>query len=98
MIEEIDLKKMQSLVDAGALLVDCREDEEVAEGMIPGAKHVALSEIHEQKAEIPSDKDVVFYCRSGKRSMKACEIVEEWTDKNLYSVAGGYLAYQEENS
>jgi rhodanese-related sulfurtransferase len=98
MIEEINLEKMHELIDEGAVLIDCREDEEVEEGMIPGAIHVALSVLHESQDEIPTDKEVIFYCRSGKRSMKACEIAEEWTDQTLYSVAGGYLAYQEENS
>lgn len=98
MIKEINLDELQAHLESGAMLVDCREDDEVASGMIPAAKHIALSTLHERKSDIPSDQEIIFYCRSGKRSLKACEIAENWTKKTLYSLAGGYLAYQQENT
>lgn len=96
MTKEIDLEQMDVLLKNGALLVDCREDEEVEAGMIPGAEHMALSELDNFADKIPKDRETVFYCRSGKRSLAACEMASQWTEKQLYSLAGGYLRYQEE--
>ena len=95
MIEEINVDQMEKLVKEGAALIDCRETEEVEEGIIEGASHMALSDLDEKEAEFPKDKPVIFYCRSGRRSLAACEIAKAWTDKPLYSLAGGILNYKE---
>lgn len=97
-MKEIDLNTMNALVKQGNILVvDVREDEEVEAGMIPGAKHMPLSRFDEFKTELSAASDVIFYCRSGRRSLKACELAEPWNKNCLYSLAGGYLAYADEN-
>lgn len=96
MIREIDIPEMNKLVEAGALLVDVREQEEVDAGMIDGAEHWALSEFEAFETKVPKNKEIVFYCRSGRRSLKAAELAEKWTKQSLYSLSGGYLAYTAE--
>lgn len=96
MIEEINLEQLKE-ISTEAHLIDVREDDEVAGGMIPKAIHLALSKFPELKDQIPADKKIVFYCRSGKRSLKAAEIASHWVKVPLYSLSGGYLAYQENN-
>lgn len=97
MFKEITLDELEDLLSEGATLVDVREDDEVADGAIPGNVHMALSVFDSFKDDISKDKPTVFYCRSGRRSMKACEIASQWTEQQLYSLAGGYLAYAEAN-
>lgn len=97
MIEEIDVAEMDALVEQGAILVDVREQEEVDEGMIDGAVHMPLSEFENFAEDISKSKPTVFYCRSGRRSLKAAELASEWTDQPLYSLIGGYLAYSEQS-
>jgi rhodanese-related sulfurtransferase len=92
-IQEIDLSDLSTWEDRGALIVDVREADEVEEGMIPGATHQALSQFPEYQESMPKDKDIVFYCRSGKRSLKAAHLASHWTDKTVVSLTGGYLAY-----
>lgn len=94
MIKEIDLDEMKTLVGQGALLVDVREDDEVAAGAIPGHVHMPLSDFDQYRTQLPKDKAIVFYCRSGRRSLKTGEMALAWGHTNpLYSLRGGYLAY-----
>ena len=37
-------------------LIDVREDDEVAEGMIPGAIHIPLGQIPDRLSEIPQER------------------------------------------
>jgi rhodanese-related sulfurtransferase len=57
--------------DSAYVLVDVREDNEWANGRIPGAIHVPLSRFAQMLGKIPKDKQVIFYCQSGMRSKSA---------------------------
>jgi len=60
-------------MESGALLVDVREKDEVAEldFVAPKLKHIPLSEFEDRYAEIPTDVPVVIVCRDGQRSLRA---------------------------
>ena len=95
---QIELSELSQRLQEGALLIDVREEDEVALGMIEGAIHIALSSFPEAKENFRTDCPIVFYCRSGRRSEKACQIAMSWTDKPLYNLIGGYLNYELNNS
>ena len=46
-------------------VIDVREDEEVAQGMIPGAQHIALGTIPERVQELDQSKPYIIVCREG---------------------------------
>lgn len=73
LVKEICPTTTQSWVKNGALLVDVREKDEVAELAydVPNIINIPLSEFEERFNEIPLDKDVVVVCRSGARSLRA---------------------------
>ena len=76
------------------LLVDVREPNEVAVDAYPGAVLVPLSTFDPRDIPDPRGKEVVFACRSGKRSMTASLAAQAAGlayDKHL---AGGMLAWQ----
>ena len=54
-------------------LVDVRETEEVAGGMIPGAQHIALGSVPDRHDELDRTRPIVVVCRSGRRSAAAAE-------------------------
>jgi rhodanese-related sulfurtransferase len=60
----------QNLVKAGAILVDVRSVEEFAGGHIEGALNIPIDDLEARQGELPKDKDIVLYCRSGGRSTK----------------------------
>lgn len=74
-------------------LVDVREPEEVALGMIPGALHIPLGELPYRYGEIPPDQEVILVCRSGNRSGRACEYLQALGYGGVKNMAGGMLDY-----
>ncbi len=73
MVTEICPTKTQVLLKNGALLVDVREKDEVAQLAydVPNMMHIPLTQFEERFTEIPKDKNVVLVCRSGVRSLRA---------------------------
>ncbi len=95
MIKEIEIYELAGLLETGVDFIDVREDDEVADGMIPGARHLALSDLPEVASTLAQEKPTILYCRSGRRSMKAAELVDPYAKHPLYNLTGGYLAYLE---
>lgn len=78
-------------------LVDVREPEEHTEFNIGGI-FLPLGNIlsfHTDEIEQLKDKEVICYCRSGKRSMQACLMLETMGFTNTLNLEGGVLAWQE---
>ena len=82
------------MADGRYLLVDVREPNEVAVDAYPGAVVVPLSSFDPQGIPDPHGKQVVFACRSGKRSVTASLAAQAAGlpyDKHL---AGGMLGWK----
>ena len=56
-------------------VLDVRTPQEYAEGHVPGAVNVPQEQLASRLAEVPKDKDVVIYCRSGRRSALAADVL-----------------------
>jgi rhodanese-related sulfurtransferase len=63
----------QRLLREGALLVDVREPDEVAQVGFAGCDvvNIPLSQFEDRWAEVPRDRDVILACAVGVRSLKA---------------------------
>jgi rhodanese-related sulfurtransferase len=84
----------KGMADGRYLLVDVREPNEVAVEAYPGAVVVPLSSFDAHAIPDPQGKQVVFACRSGKRSVTAslaAQVKGLAYDKHL---AGGMLAWK----
>lgn len=92
-IENVDWAKAMEMNKAGAVFIDVRTPGEVAEGMVEGAVNIPLQEITHRLAEFPKDKDLLIYCRSGKRSMAASNFLVQNGYTRVFNVVGGFLAY-----
>ena len=75
-------------------IIDVREDEEVAQGMIPGAKHIVMYTIPDRLDEIPKDTEVILVCRSGNRSGRVYDFLEMQGYTKTYNMVGGMLAWE----
>ncbi|WP_033829712.1 rhodanese-like domain-containing protein [Bacillus andreraoultii] len=73
-------------------IIDVREAFEVAEGKIPGAKHIPLGELAFRKHELEKDKTYVVVCQSGNRSKAACGILEAF-GYHVEDMIGGMNAW-----
>lgn len=77
-------------------LIDVRpEDERKAEGHIEfDDLRIHVTEIFENLEKIPKDKTIIFYCRSGGRSLFATNALRETREfKRVLNLKGGILEY-----
>ena len=77
----------------GAVLIDVRTPAEVAEGTAPGSINIPLQEAEQRIAEFPKDKDLLIFCRSGKRSMAVSNFLIQNGYERVFNVVGGFLAF-----
>ncbi|TLS39041.1 rhodanese-like domain-containing protein [Pseudalkalibacillus caeni] len=94
-VKVITPKEVENLLDEGKTisLIDVREDEEVAEGTIPGAKHIRLGTIPERLEEINKNEEHIIVCRSGRRSEHACDYLQE-QGFNVRNMVGGMMKWE----
>lgn len=99
MIKGIDAETLDQWLKSGeAVLIDVRETDEFASGHIDGAENVPLSifPVKYDHSNYPKDKKLVFQCRSGGRSMNACQLtVQHLTEgeDEIYNLEGGITAW-----
>jgi rhodanese-related sulfurtransferase len=83
--------------DENSLLLDVRTDEEFSEGYIPNAKQLDIfkaQEFVEEVNNLDKSKNFYVYCRSGKRSAQACQILNQLGVENTYNLEGGFMEWQ----
>src|SRR5262249_20571444 len=75
------------------MLIDVREPGEYKCGFIAGAKNIPLSQLNRRLDELPKDKDLFLYCRSGMRSKSAARILRKNGYGRLTHLQGGILGW-----
>ncbi|WP_296810695.1 rhd_2599 family sulfurtransferase [Thiocapsa sp.] len=95
MINEIDSESLHGRIASGedVLLVDIRTPAEVAQGAIPDAMQLPMHLIPIRISELPKDRDVVLYCRSGARSYQACAYMMQQGYDRVLNLRGGIIAW-----
>ncbi|HID82478.1 MAG TPA: rhodanese-like domain-containing protein [Chromatiales bacterium] len=81
------------------VLLDVREDSELGQGKIAGAKHIPLRNVAKRATELEKDKDknIVAYCRIGNRSGVACNQLVKRGFEKVHNLKGGFTAWQSDN-
>ncbi|MEZ4606484.1 MAG: rhodanese-like domain-containing protein [Deinococcales bacterium] len=91
----IDIHEAKKRIEAGAILVDVREENEYQERHIPGSILIPLSVFADRFEELPKDKPLVMQCRSGARSGKATDFLLVRGYDNAVNMTGGIMAWAE---
>lgn len=96
-MKTITTDELQQRVESDEQLniIDVREAEEVAAGMIPGAKHIPLGEIDSRTDEFDAGEQYYIVCRSGARSGRASDFLNEQGIEAI-NVEGGMLSWKGE--
>jgi len=91
--QSIKAKEFYDWLSSGKdiFLIDVREPSEFKEGYLKGAVNIPLGQIEGGLQEIPKDKDVVVYCRTGKRSAEASKILVKNGYKKVFNLEGGIV-------
>jgi rhodanese-related sulfurtransferase len=76
------------------VLVDVREQNETAAERFPGAVHLPLSAFDPAAISAPNGCEVVFACRSGRRSVSASLAAQARGFAYASHLAGGILAWK----
>jgi rhodanese-related sulfurtransferase len=85
----------RGLTEGRILLVDVREPNEFAAERYPGAFFLPLSAFDPDAIPDPEGRQVVFACRSGKRSVTASLAAQEQGYDYKAHLAGGLIAWKE---
>jgi rhodanese-related sulfurtransferase len=84
----------KGLKDGRIVLVDVREPNETALERFPGAVLVPLSSFDPATIPAPPGSEIVFACRSGRRSVNASLAAQEQGFEYDAHLAGGILAWK----
>lgn len=95
LLVDLTPEQLAERLKAGTIrLIDVRTAEEVAQGTIPGAEHIPLDQFDPAKLGADDGREVVLYCRSGRRSAIAGEKLAAATGEPVEHLAGGILAWE----
>jgi rhodanese-related sulfurtransferase len=105
-MEPVDRNLLVKRVRSGEVTVlDVRPAEEYLAGHIPGAVSIPLEQLEERLAELPSDREIVAYCRgpycvmaldaadtlrrNGFEATRFEEGIADWRARGLHVAVGG---------
>src|SRR6266849_5860193 len=98
-VKEVTVTKTQERLAANpnALLIDVREDNEWQAEHAQGAEHLGKGIIERDiEATVPDKStELILYCGGGYRSALAAEVLQEMGYTNVWSMAGGWKAWQD---
>ena len=85
----------QHMSDEGAVVVDVRTDEEVAEGMIPNSIQIEFNsaEFNSKFEQLDKSSPILLYCASGGRSGKSMKMLKDMGFQTVYNLEGGIGAW-----
>ncbi len=94
---DITVDEALALSKEGALIIDVREPDELAELAydVKDVKNIPLGELESRLAEVPKDKQVIVVCKKGGRSSQAYEILKGKGFENVANMEGGMDAWSE---
>lgn len=94
MISQDTLLERQEKGDASLVVLDVRTPDEYVAGHVRGAVNIPHDQVAARLAEVPKDKDVVIYCRSGRRTGLAADVLAANGYTRIGHLEGDMLAWQ----
>jgi len=96
-IPQLSVKELKKRLDAGedVFILDVREPYEYQIANI-GGKLIPQNDVPQRLAEIDRDREIVVQCRSGARSQRIAEFLQQSGYPKVVNLAGGILAWSEE--
>lgn len=98
-MKEITVQELKDKKESGEdfFLLDVREGFEYMVSNLDGT-HISLGDLQARLGEIEDKKEseVIVMCRSGNRSGKAIDFLEQEGFSNIYNLKGGITAWSKE--
>lgn len=88
----------QNMVAKGYTLIDVRTPEEFKEGHIEGALNIDVKseEFVTEIENLTKSDTLLVYCRSGRRSLYAAQVMVSFGFQKIYDLEGGFLNWESE--
>ncbi|MFZ3059938.1 MAG: rhodanese-like domain-containing protein [Candidatus Methanoperedens sp.] len=87
---DVSVQQAREMIDSGdVLILDVRTQEEYNAGHIKNSTLIPVQVLDKRLNELPRDKKILVYCRSGSRSAQASEILVNNGFKEIYNMKGG---------
>ena len=95
LIKEIDATTLKEMMDSDEdiMLFDVRSQAEFMQGIIEGGEFMPMHTVPVKLNDLPDDKTIVFYCRSGARSGQVCGYVMQNTNLEPINLRGGIISW-----
>jgi rhodanese-related sulfurtransferase len=83
--------------DENALVLDVREDKELAAGRLPNAVHVPMAQLATRAGELArsAKRPVIVYCDRGLRARGAAGVLGRNGFERVYLLRGGFRAWRD---
>src|SRR6266487_2640363 len=98
-IREVDVRQLDASRNESTkpVVIDIREQDEVEQGIIPGAIHIPRGFLESRVEQYIPDvaTPVVAYCAGGSRSAFAAETLQQMGYKDVASLKGGFGAWKD---
>ncbi|MEN9281351.1 MAG: hypothetical protein RL594_286 [Bacteroidota bacterium] len=84
--------------DTTLIVVDVRTPEEHKQGHLRNSRLIDFynAEFHAKLQTLPTNRTIVLYCRSGRRSEEAMKFLTSIGYSRVYHLHGGILAWKKE--
>ena len=98
-MKEKNVQELENLIKSNNnfILLDVRTENEVLVSTISDKSyHIPMNDIPLRINELDCNKQIIVYCKSGKRSAKVCEYLNKNNFLDIYNLKGGILAWSNE--
>lgn len=88
----------EAVTNSDRQLIDVRTTEEFEEGHVANSKNICVTEdgFKEKASKLNKNEPVYVYCKSGKRSANAAQILKEMGFTEIYDMDGGILNWEKQ--
>lgn len=99
-MKTITADELQRRLDDGAapFLLDVREPEELADGVIAGSVNIPMREVEHRLGELPTDREIVVLCHLGARSEYVTKKLNAVGYERALNLSGGLEVWLRERS
>jgi CoA-disulfide reductase len=92
LVDTIQWNEIDKLHKENSVIVDVREEFELATGKFDNSIHILLGKLRDRLNEIPKDKNIYVTCQVGQRGYVGCQILKQH-GINAINIDGGIKTY-----
>ncbi|MEA1984525.1 MAG: rhodanese-like domain-containing protein [Euryarchaeota archaeon] len=94
-VHDVPVEQAKAMIDDGdVFILDLRNAGKYRAGHIEGATLIPYSDLESRLDEVPKDKHLLVYCRTGFHSATAADLLVEKGYMDVYNMLGGFNSWE----